>query len=54
MILVICFISHEKNYPEIKFIQVDAISSNTVFHWIDKEKQSLMLTCVYNALKDND
>lgn len=53
-----------KNYPEINFIQadattfslenqVDAVFSNAVFHWIDKEKQSSMLTCVYNALKDN-
>lgn len=53
-----------KNYPEIDFVQadatsfslenpVDAVFSNAVFHWIDKEKQSFMLSCVYKALKEN-
>ena len=52
------------NYPDITFIKADAtafaleksvdvVFSNAVFHWIDKEKQSLMLACVYNVLKDN-
>ena len=31
--------------------QVDAVFSNAVFHWIDKAKQSDMLSCVYQALK---
>lgn len=50
-----------KNYPEIEFIQadatsfslkepVDAVFSNAVFHWIDKEQQGSMLKCVYDAL----
>ena len=53
-----------KNHPDIEFIQadatdfalrkpVDAVFSNAVFHWIDKEKQSSMLECVYRALKAN-
>lgn len=33
--------------------QVDAVFSNAVFHWIDKEKQSDMLSCIYQALKSN-
>ena len=52
------------NYPDINFIKadaaaftlnkpVDAVFSNAVFHWIDKDKQPSMLSCVYNALKDN-
>ncbi len=53
----------KQNYPDIPFIQgdatdftletqVDAIFSNAVFHWIDREKQPQMLSCVYRALKD--
>lgn len=53
-----------KNYPNIEFIQadaadfsvekpVDAVFSNAVFHWIDKDRQSDMLKCVYKALKEN-
>lgn len=52
-----------KNYPEINFIhadathfslekQVDIIFSNAVFHWIEKDKQILMLSCVNEALKE--
>ena len=52
------------NYPDIDFIKadatdfaiekaVDAVFSNAVFHWIDKEKQPSMLSCVYNTFKDN-
>ncbi len=52
----------KRSYPEINFIQadatsfsveepVDAVFSNAVFHWIDKDKQALMLACVYKALK---
>lgn len=33
--------------------KVDAVFSNAVFHWIDKEKQPDMLSCVYRALKSN-
>ena len=33
--------------------QVDAVFSNAVFHWIDKEKQAAMLSCVCQALKSN-
>ncbi|WP_017212958.1 class I SAM-dependent methyltransferase [Clostridium beijerinckii] len=51
-----------KNYPEITFIQddavkftlneqVDAIFSNAVFHWIDN--QDGLLESVYNGLKIN-
>lgn len=51
-----------KNYPDIDFVQGDAtdfsvyspfdvVFSNAVFHWIDKEHQKNMLTCIYNALK---
>lgn len=53
-----------KKYPTIEFIQgdatsftlsepVDVVFSNAVFHWIDKERQRDMLSCVYNALKKN-
>ena len=53
-----------RNYPDIDFVQADATSfslkqpadvvfSNAVFHWIDKEKQPLMLDCVNRALKEN-
>lgn len=53
-----------KNYPDIEFIQADAVSfsveepvdvvfSNAVFHWIEGEKQRNMLRCVHNALKEN-
>ncbi len=52
------------NHPDVMFEygdatnftvanQVDAVFSNAVFHWIDKEKQSDMLSCVYKALKSN-
>ena len=50
-------------YPDIPFIQadatdfsvkeaVDAVFSNAVFHWIDREKQADMLACVHRALKE--
>lgn len=53
--------SARKRYPEINFIcadatdfslpnTVDAVFSNAVFHWINKERQPLMIKCVYNAL----
>lgn len=53
-----------RNYPDIEFIQadatdfslehpVDAVFSNAVFHWIDKEKQQNMLQCVSRVLKKN-
>lgn len=49
-------------YPDIPFIRadatdftvgesVDAVFSNAVFHWIDREKQMDMLACVHRALK---
>lgn len=49
-------------YPVLDFIQgdatdfalerpVDAVFSNAVFHWIDQEKQPLMLECITKALK---
>lgn len=52
-----------RNYPDISFIQadaadfsveeaVDAVFSNAVFHWIDREKQTDMLACVFKALKE--
>lgn len=51
-----------RKYPDIPFIRtdaadfsveeaVDAVFSNAVFHWIDREKQAQMLACVYRALK---
>lgn len=51
-----------KNYPELTFLQgdateftlenpVDAVFSNAVFHWISKEDQMAMLSCVQRALK---
>lgn len=53
-----------RNYPDTDFIKadatsfsldesVDAVFSNAVFHWIDGDKQSSMLHCVYNVLRDN-
>ena len=53
-----------KSYPNIEFIQadaadfsvkepVDAVFSNAVFHWIDKDRQPDMMKCVYKALKEN-
>lgn len=50
-------------YPDIPFIRadatdftvgesVDAVFSNAVFHWIDREKQADMLSCVHRALKE--
>lgn len=50
------------SYPELTFIKsdaldfmvsepVDAVFSNAVFHWIDKEKQSALLRQVNRALK---
>lgn len=52
-----------RKYPDIPFIRADAadfsvdeavdvVFSNAVFHWIDREKQSAMLGCVYKALKE--
>lgn len=49
-------------YPQLTFIRgdatdfaletpVDAVFSNAVFHWIDREKQPQMLACIANALK---
>lgn len=49
-------------YPELEFVRgdatafaleapVDAVFSNAVFHWIDREKQPLMLECIARALK---
>ena len=51
-----------RNYPDTDFIKadatsfsldesVDAVFSNAVFHWIDGDKQSSMLHCVYNVLR---
>lgn len=51
-----------KNYPALQFEQADALDftvnnpadalfSNAVFHWIDKEKQGVLLTQVNKALK---
>ncbi len=53
-----------RNCPDTDFIKadatsfsldesVDAVFSNAVFHWIDGDKQSSMLHCVYNVLRDN-
>lgn len=50
------------DYPEIEFIHADAadftltktfdaVFSNAVLHWIDREKQPLMMKCVHKALK---
>ena len=50
------------DYPDIPFIcadaadfrleqPVDAVFSNAVFHWIDRERQPAMLSCVYKALR---
>ena len=52
----------KNNYPGIEFIEadatnfslhepVDAVFSNAVFHWINREHQQDMLKCVYGALK---
>ena len=49
-------------YPDLEFHQadaacftvldpVDAVFSNAVFHWIEKERQPQVLDCVYRALK---
>lgn len=49
-------------YPQIKFIEGDAtdfrlpekfdvVLSNAVFHWIDKNRQRDMLSCVFRAMK---
>lgn len=51
-------------YPGLAFIQgdaagfslpepVDVVFSNAVFHWIDRERQPDMLSCVHRALKKN-
>lgn len=51
-----------RNYPELTFRQgdaadfqvpepFDAVFSNAVLHWIDREKQDDMLRCVNRALK---
>ncbi len=53
----------KETYPELSFIQADAVSfsleepvdavfSNAVFHWIEKEKQAAMLECVGRALRE--
>lgn len=52
----------KKNYPGISFLHGDAVDfhtdrffdvvfSNAVFHWIEKEKQPDMISCVKKALK---
>ena len=49
-------------YPDLTFIladatdfelsqRVDAVFSNAVFHWIDRDKQPALLKCVFRALK---
>lgn len=51
-----------RNYPELRFEQADAVSfrmgkqydavfSNAVFHWIDRERQPSMIAHVFDALK---
>lgn len=51
-----------KSYPKITFVKgnatdfsvdhpFDAVFSNAVFHWIDRNKQLEMLKCVNQALK---
>lgn len=51
-----------ENYPQLSFIladatdfslpePVDAVFSNAVFHWIDREKQPALLQCVHRALR---
>ena len=51
-----------EDHPDIRFVQgnacdflleepVDVVFSNAVFHWIDKDRQKDMLSCVYRALK---
>lgn len=53
----------KNNYPDLEFVygdataftveeKADAVFSNAVFHWIEKEKQLDMLKCVYDALKE--
>ena len=50
------------DYPDIPFIcadaadfrleqPADAVFSNAVFHWVDRERQPAMLSCVYKALR---
>lgn len=52
----------KRSFPDISFIQADAtdftaaepaeaVFSNAVFHWIDREKQPDMLSCIHRALK---
>ncbi len=52
------------SYPDLPFFRADAadfapeapfdaILSNAVLHWIDREKQPAVLRCVYSALKDS-
>ncbi len=51
-----------ETYPQLTFVQgdattfslpqpVDAVFSNAVFHWIDRENQPAMLNCIAKALK---
>lgn len=51
-----------ESYPSLRFFQgdaadfalprpVDAVFSSAVFHWIEKEKQPDMISCVHKALK---
>lgn len=53
----------KQSYPDISFVlgdatdfhldaPVDAVFSNAVFHWIDRQKHPQMLACVYRALKE--
>lgn len=52
-----------RNYPDITFVQgdathfafpeaFDAVFSNAVFHWIERERQADLLRCIRAALKD--
>lgn len=52
-----------KNHPGIRFLhadatdftlaeRVDVVFSNAVFHWIDKDRQTDMMRCVYRSLND--
>ncbi|MCI8573283.1 MAG: class I SAM-dependent methyltransferase [Oscillibacter sp.] len=50
------------NYPDLHFTQgdavcfrvetpYDAVFSNAVFHWIERERQPALIACVFDALK---
>ncbi len=51
------------NFPDIRFLEADALTfsldkkadavfSNAVFHWIDRDKQSALLKNIYSQLKE--